>query len=366
MTTTTTTARDAVAQAVRVIADGQAASGAYVASPNFAEYSFGWLRDGAYCALAMDAAGQRESAGRFHAWAARVVESQRDRIDGIIRQLAAGQLPDSHEMLPTRYTLSGEPEAMDGEAWPNFQLDGYGTWLFALDSHLGGELDAAFAPAVALAARYLEACWQLPCFDYWEESGDRLHTSTLAAIAAGLRSASRLLGDPSFETTARTIVQFMLDECVADGTFAKGPADSRVDASLVSITTPFRLVEAGHPVMAATISRLREDLSSPSGGIRRYLGDTYYGGNPWLLLTAWLGWHDRVHGDDDGYGRARGWVLEHSAANGDMPEQLTDEPQDASFVQPWIDRWGPVATPLLWSHAKFILMERGTVDAAWS
>lgn len=364
--TTTISARNPVTQAVRVIAAGQAASGAYVASPNFAEYAFGWLRDGAYCALAMDAAGERESASRFHAWAARVVESQGDRIEAIIGRLAAGESPGSQEMLPTRYLLSGEPEALEGEAWPNFQLDGYGTWLFALDSHLGGEVSAAFAPAVSLAARYLQACWQLPCFDYWEESGDRLHTSTLAAIAAGLRSASRLLGEPSFERTARDIVTFMFDACTVDGCFAKGPDDPRVDASLVSIATPFRLVDAAHPVMAATIARLRDDLSSPSGGIRRYLGDTYYGGNPWLLLTAWLGWHDRLQGDRDDYQRARSWVLEHSDDNGDMPEQLTGEPQDDSFVQPWIDRWGPVANPLLWSHAKFILMEHGTVDATWN
>lgn len=366
MSTTTTTARNAVVQGVRVIADGQAASGAYVASPNFAEYAYGWLRDGAYCALAMDAAGERESAAEFYAWASRVIESQQARIAAITGQLADGRLPERLEMLPARYTLTGEPEVIEGEAWPNFQLDGYGTWLFAVDSHLNGELSPAFAASVALAARYIDACWQLPCFDYWEESGDRQHTSTLAAIAAGLRSASRLLGDPSFETTARTIVQFMLDNCVADGSFTKGPADPRVDASLVSIATPFRLLDARHPVMVATVARVRAELSTSTGGIRRYLGDTYYGGNPWLLLTAWLGWHDRLHGDDDGYRRARSWVLEHSAATGDLPEQLLDEPQDAAFVQPWLDRWGPVASPLLWSHAKFILMERGTADVAWS
>ena len=37
----------------------------------------------------------------------------------------------SPQYLPTRYTLDGElePEVDD---WPNFQLDGYGTWLWAL------------------------------------------------------------------------------------------------------------------------------------------------------------------------------------------------------------------------------------------
>ena len=26
---------------------------------------------------------------------------------------------------------------------------------------------------------------------------------------------------------------------------------------------------------------------------------------------------------------------------------------------PWFDRWGPVATPLFWSHAMYLIMESG-------
>jgi hypothetical protein len=36
------------------------------------------------------------------------------------------------------------------------------------------------------------------------------------------------------------------------------------------------------------------------------------------------------------------------------------------MVEPWIERWGPVATPLLWSHAMWILMTRAAEDAGWS
>ena len=38
-------------------------------------------------------------------------------------------------------------------------------------------------------------------------------------------------------------------------------------------------------------------------------------------------------------------------------EQITDEPQDPASVAPWVERWGAVANPLLWSHAKYLLME---------
>lgn len=351
--------QDIVAESLRVITAGQAASGAYVASPNFPEYSFGWLRDGSYCALAMDAAGRRESAASFHDWAARVIVGQGDRIGEIIDRLTRGDVPAGREMLPTRYTLDGEPERVDEDAWPNFQLDGYGTWLFALHSHLGCDLPEEFRPAVELTADYLAAAWQMPCFDYWEESGDLQHTSTLGAIAAGLVAASRMLRRPDLDELAQTVLAYIFASCTSAGSFGKGPSDARVDASLISLATPFGLVDPGHPVMLATIERIRAELSSPSGGIRRYLGDTYYGGNPWLLLTAWLGWHDRLTGRETDHSAARNWIQGNMSVGGGLAEQVLDEPQDLASVQPWIDRWGPVADPLLWSHAKFILMESG-------
>lgn len=350
---------------VGVITEGQAPSGAYIASPNFPQYHFAWLRDGAYCALAMDAAGRRESATAFHDWVAGVVEAQAPRIRSVEARMLRGDVPRSDELLPTRYTLEGEAEHVEGEAWPNFQLDGYGTWLFALYSHYGADLPARLLPPARLAADYLLATWRLPCFDYWEEYGDRQHTSTLAAIAAGLRAAARMLGRTELDTVADEIVGFVTENCVFDGVLGKGPEDPRVDASLVSLATPFGLLDAGHPVMRATVERIRNELASPTGGIRRYRGDTYFGGNPWLLLTAWLGWHDRLMGDDLGHAAARNWVLDHASKGGDLPEQILHEPQDAAFVGPWLERWGPVANPLLWSHAKFILMESDAGATAW-
>ncbi len=364
--TTTVSSRSLIDHGVHVIREGQAASGAYVASPNFSQYRFAWLRDGAYCALAMDAVGEIASAEAFHAWVARVVEGQRSRIRSVVARVRDGQSPRNDEMLPTRYTLDGEVERVIGEGWPNFQLDGYGTWLFALHSHLSEGLPESLFPAVELTADYLEATWRLPCFDYWEEYGDRQHTSTLAAIAAGLRAASRMLERPEAEEVAHDIVAYIREHCVFNGALGKGPVDARVDASLLSLATPFGILDADDPVMRATTERIRVELASASGGIRRYLGDTYFGGNPWLLLTAWLGWHDRLNGNESGVVAARNWVIDHATKWGDLPEQILHEPQNAAFVGSWLERWGPVASPLLWSHAKFILMESNARAATWS
>lgn len=356
MSATSTALADA---SVRVISEGQAASGAYVASPNFSQYGFAWLRDGAYCALAMDAVGERESSARFHRWATEVILAEREQISHVVAAFHRGDIVGPDMMLPTRYTLDGVREGTDPSGdWPNFQLDGYGTWLFALGRHLGDSRpDDATSEAVELAASYLAGSWRMPCYDYWEEFGDRLHTSTLAAIAAGLSAAGRLLNRADFSEEAAAILKFVRAHCVVEGSFVKGPEDPRVDASLVSLATPFALVDVNDPVMRATVQRIRTELASPTGGIRRYVGDTYFGGSPWILLTAWLGWHLRIAGDDEGYRAARAWVESHAGAGGSMAEQIIDEPQDPASVAPWVERWGAVANPLLWSHAKYLLME---------
>ncbi|GAA4162169.1 hypothetical protein GCM10022286_20810 [Gryllotalpicola daejeonensis] len=348
-----------------VLLAGQAESGAYIACPNFSQYGYGWLRDGSYCALALDAIGEADSARRFHAWVAGVITARAERIEQIIAALAGGVPVERADMLPTRYRLDGTEEGDDENGWPNFQLDGYGTWLFALHTTFGAELSPDLAEGARLAARYAQAAWSLPCFDYWEEFGERQHTSTLAALAAGLRAAARMLGDASFEESAAEIIAFIARKCVADGVFVKGPEDARVDGSLISLATPFALFDAGDPVMTATIERIRSELASPSGGIRRYLGDDYYGGSPWVLLTAWLGWHDRLNGDETGYRRAVDWVEGAVSEAGTLPEQVVSEPQLPEFVAKWEQRWGAVADPLLWSHAKQLLLLNGKATS-WS
>ena len=58
--------RDLARRSVEVILDGQAPSGAFIASPTFGQYRFSWLRDGAFITEALDLVGQRDAAARFH------------------------------------------------------------------------------------------------------------------------------------------------------------------------------------------------------------------------------------------------------------------------------------------------------------
>jgi GH15 family glucan-1,4-alpha-glucosidase len=175
------------AHSLKVILQGQSPSGAFIASPNFASYRFSWLRDGAYCAKAMDLVGNTESAGKFHCWVERTLLQQRDTAESLIFRLNQGEIPDVREMLPTRYTLDGALETfgeVEETVWPNYQLDGYGVWLDELRKHHESLGTTDFnLQVVDIVARYLTSTWETDCYDCWEEIGDGQHASTLAAIS---------------------------------------------------------------------------------------------------------------------------------------------------------------------------------------
>jgi GH15 family glucan-1,4-alpha-glucosidase len=353
------TTEDALARrSLEILKAGQATSGAFVASPNFPTYDYAWLRDGAFCAHALDIAGEGDGARAFHAWVARSIEAHRPLIESVTARIAVGDVPPPEEMPPARYTLDGSREhAADGETWPNFQVDGYGMWLWALAAHGDGRLVGDLAGTVELVARYLRATWALPSFSCWEEWDGGEHASTLGAAVAGLEAAARLLDDGDWADEAARVRRALLVRFVRDGRFMRGPADERVDGSLLWLGVPFGVLPLEDPRIGATVAAVRRDLYRPDGGVYRYRGDTYYGGGEWVLLACSLAWHHAIAGETDAVAAIRAWVRAQAREGGELPEQVTDHSQDAGMVDPWVERWGPVATPLLWSHAMYLIME---------
>lgn len=351
---------DPLAQrSIDVLKRGQGASGAFVASPAFPTYAYAWLRDGAFCAHALDVAGERAAAAAFHAWAARSIEAHRPMIESVMDRVERGETPASEEMPPARYTLDGGLESEhDDEPWPNFQIDGYGMWLWALEQHLAGRPpDAATSATIRLVARYLERCWRLECFSCWEEYDDGEHAATLAAVVAGVEAAGRLLEDDRVLDAAAPIRARLLEAYVVGGRFRRGPSDDRLDGSLLWLSVPFGVLPPEDGRVTATIEAVHRELVGPSGGVYRYLGDTYYGGGEWLLLASSLAWHESVAGNHAMAAELQAWVRAQALPNGDLPEQVTAFAQEPAMVAPWVVRWGPVATPLLWSHAMYLIAE---------
>ncbi len=344
----------------------QHSSGAYPASPDYPVYGFSWLRDGAFIADAMSRAGRVASAERFFAWCAGVIDARAGRIASLVARAETGEPVADTELLPTRYTLEG---ADSDEPWENFQLDGYGTWLWALLAHrtrqpVGGP--EPYTSAVSSTVDYLVAFGSRPCYDWWEEFAAERHVSTLAAVAAGLRAATGLLADPTrvpaAATAATALESLIASDGTIDGHLTKWLGSTAVDGSLLACITSFATVEPGSPVAEATYERVLADLLK--GGVYRYRGDTFYGGGEWLILTAWLGWYETITGRDvQAQARLR-WIAAQATPEGLLPEQVSGATQDPSFIPQWLDRWGPVATPLLWSHAMFVTL--ALESKAWS
>ena len=361
---------DLLRRSIEVILSHQAPSGAYPASPAFPNYRYSWFRDGAFIAYAMDVVGEHASARRFHDWAAQTLLRHQHRAERAIVKVARGE-PLGEDYVQTRYTLEGDEARQE---WPDFQLDGLGTWLWALQEHVQrttASLPPLWADAVTLVARYLSALWRHPCYDLWEEHPDYLHPYTLATVYCGLNVAERLLAPErskalSLAETRKCIRDFVLSHGVRDGHLSKSivPRDGRlipsplVDASLIGVATPHRFLSSDDPLVRRTVSRIERDLRYPGGGVYRYQLDTYYGGGEWVLLAAWLGWYYVEVGRSEDARALLAWVEAQADERGYLPEQVSDHLLAPEYYAQWEQEWGPVAKPLLWSHAMYIILHQ--------
>jgi GH15 family glucan-1,4-alpha-glucosidase len=353
---------------IEVIETNQAATGAYLASPNFPVYRYSWLRDGSFIADAMSRVHRKESADAFFAWCAEVVSIRAGQIERLLERQRRDERIAHEDFLPCRFTVDGQDA---GDDWWDFQLDGYGMWLWALDRHARRHARGLrpYASAVELTVRYLAAFWAEPCYDWWEESPQHRHTSTLAALYAGLRAAAEwtVVSDElrlAARNTAGEIRARILDEGVHDGRLVKWLGGSELDASLIACSTPFAVLAPDEPIMTATIDALESTIAH--GGVHRYAHDSYFGGGEWPLLAALLGWHYHEAGRTDDAWAQLLWVADQARPNGDLPEQVGDHLLVPDCYPDWVDRWGPVATPLLWSQAMLITLghELGLLDGA--
>jgi GH15 family glucan-1,4-alpha-glucosidase len=358
---------------LRVILDNQHASGAYIACPNMPDYQYSWFRDGAYIAYALtldgeavsafykgSMAAQWESASRFHDWCAGVVNDRQVAIQRSIDRVNRGQALDMQDVLHARYLPDGK-EGPDG--WPEFQLDGPGTWLWALEQYIRRAritpLPVAWERAIRLTARYLEALWQNPCYDCWEERGDDVHISTLGAIFAGLSAAQKLVPVLNFTDTLRAIKDYVLEKGLTPGgELAKSVGLDRVDANLLSVAVPHGMLAVDDPIMQRTKGRIERELHAPGSGVHRHLEDTYYGGGAWVLLALHLAWYDIEAGAPEAACALVDWVEQQADADGELPEQVNTPMLDAYFYDPWVKERGPIARPLLWTHANYLLVLR--------
>ncbi|MDR2895205.1 MAG: glycoside hydrolase family 15 [Propionibacteriaceae bacterium] len=360
---------DLLAHSRALILDLQDDGGAYPASPTFSAYrGYCWLRDGSFIADAMSAIGEIDSASRFFDWCAATIERYQDRITAIVAAAESGApLPDE-AMLPTRFTFSG---GLGTASWEDFQLDGYGTWLWALAEHArrhGLDLDR-WSSAISATTAYLASSWMRPCYDWWEEHDERVHVSTLGCVSVGLRagiSSGALDDDLANRAGAaiQAIEALVARRGIHQGHLVKWLDADTADGSLSALLSPLGFIDARSSVGLATIKAVETELCV-DGGVYRFRADTFFGGGRWPLLSCFLGLAELAAGDRPTAQHLLDWALSTAAVNGDLPEQV----DGGSLLSPehrqaWIDRWGPVAQPLLWSHAMVLRLAQALADAA--
>jgi GH15 family glucan-1,4-alpha-glucosidase len=215
-----------------------------------------------------------------------------------------------------------------------------------------------FRLAVTLIARYLSAAWAQPCYDWWEEHVEQVHVSTLTAVLAGLRSAGRsgLLSDSVGEDAllaCKQIAAVLAEEGVVDGRLRKWLGSDAVDASLLAAVAPFDVID--DPVAARTVRAIEADLADDNG-VHRFRADRFYGGGRWPVLAGLLGEVYVRQGRVDEARRQLEWMACTADADGVFPEQVSDRLLAPGHLDEWVQRWGPVARPLLWSHGEYLAL----------
>ncbi len=325
-------------------------TGAVIAAPELdpdfehsGGYGFVWGRDLAFIVLAFLAAGRTDLAGRALRW------------------LPGAQEPEG--LWLQRHWTDGTL----APSWCKHQLDETGAILFAYDAawrELRDErLDADLWPSARRAAEFLLGTIEedgIPCStaDLWEEREGR-HAFTAAAVYGGLRAAAAMARrhepalSESYEATAELIREAIERELWSEfhGRYLRSIGDPVLDVSLLGLAWPFAAVDPAGERMRATVAALEEELGGVSDGVARYVGDTYAGGNNWVLAALWLGLWCRQVGDTAGLERSLEYAVRAQTDLGLLPEQVTDDGEPA-----WV-------VPLAWSHAMLLLAARPELEA---
>lgn len=377
-------------KSVELILANQSQWGSYIASPAFPTYHYCWLRDGSFIAHAMDVAGEYASAAAFFRWVGCTIEKYKSKVDTIRHHLEAGLPIGKDDFLHTRYTLDSN-EVYEDSTWGNFQIDGYGTWLWALAEHVRLTGDTSLlkelAEPIQTTLHYLELVWKLPTYDCWEEYPTYLHPYSLASVFAGFDAIAALvragqMDRPAVvvEDLALQVKDFILNYGECEGRLVKHIAlekagempgvsprpipESGVDSSLVGVALPYQVLPLDDPLILTTIQAIEADLHRPGGGIYRYRADVYYGGGEWLLLSAWLGWYYAWVGRLEQARALAEWIEAQESAAGFLAEQVSEYTLSPNDYEPWLKKWGAIASPLLWSHAMYIILYKAIQEGS--
>jgi GH15 family glucan-1,4-alpha-glucosidase len=329
-------------------------------------YSYVWPRDGAMAALAFTSAGFTDVAAMFFGFCNKVIGE-----DGFFR----------HKYLPDGSLGSTWHALIDasGHLQLPIQEDETASVLYALWKYYekNGNLefvtkvyDRLVVKAADFMMNYRDPDTHLPkpTFDEWEEKIG-VFTSTVASVCAALDAAAKfakVFYDSSRQETLskasaqikEAMIKHLYDPQLKrfiKGIYPNGEKDTTIDSSVSSVFA-YEVFDAKDVRVKSTIENLAINLrvNTVVGGLARYQNDQYRRvssdtpGNPWLISTLRLArWHIATAASLNDLAQAieyLKWTAKNASSTGALAEQL--DPYNGKPIS---------ATPLLWSHAEFVL-----------
>ncbi len=258
-------------------------------------------------------------------------------------------------MLPARYTLEGTIEQDDPtEPWPNFQIDGYGMWLWSLERHRRAGARRRAGRTVDLTAS-ISPRLAAPCWSCWEETRRAEHASTLLALATGWprpRGCSATRRSPTRPIAVRDELAGRRERRRR----RKGAGQTGVDSSMLWLGASFGLAATTLP-WAATVEAVEQELI-----VRTAAASAATSATP----TTAEGSGCCSPGGSAGTRRRRrrrvGARAARLGARAGARERRPARAGDGLVAGPRAGRalgraLGTGATPLLWSHAMFLISE---------
>lgn len=346
---------DLIQKSIQFLKDGQTFDGSFIACENFGNYRYAWFRDGTYNASALLEYGYNQEAFKFIEWAAMVVNRYQEKMEYCIRAFQQGISIAEEYFFHTRFTLDGYE--VPGH-WGFNQFDGLGTWLwfvckvFIQNPQINPPVDVI--NALNKAAEYISIVWPAGCSDCWEENEGGQHTYTLASIVAGLKQYCNWSGNKIYKERTDSIWTYLKQNCLTSNGYIKSAGLDASDANLIGLCEPFNLVSWNDPDFQKTLLRIEKELMTP--GVHRFKTDTYYGGGEWVLLTAWIGCLYAKYGRMDDAIYLRKWIESVASPSGFLAEQIPQHLFEPDKYAQWEKTTGEIATPLLWSHAMYLLL----------
>jgi len=321
-------------------------------------YGYSWPRDGAYFATALGAFGYHQ------------------RVEQYCKFLAETQDPSGAWWQ--RYLATGHA----GPSWGRIQIDEPASVIGIAYLHFSRTKDFIWLqnywPTIQRGLRFLEEFHGpehplgQPSHDLWEERMG-IHAYSLAAVANAFNVGAHLAGELG-ETQLQSrynergkrfthLIQenFAPDEGPIRRSFVVnswdyhrggGYWDEVADVSMLGLIRPFGVLDRKGQAAHRIIEMVRSRLWSKSvGGLVRYEGDHYRGGNPWVLTTLWLAGVDLTLGNRQEARELFQWSTSKATELGMLPEQVHKESGRPFWV-----------IPLAWSHAMYLIFVRDVLD----